>query len=142
MQPTKLVAGGTGATADVELGDESVYNYHGYYAYNFGYRDASARPYVLLGLGATRFGSVDASLGDTQQKIDGGTKFSGTVALGVKSFPFATPKLGLRAEARWTPTYIKSDPNGWWCGYWGCYATSSAQYANQFEFTGGLVLRL
>ncbi len=139
MQPTELEVSGT---TTVSLGDQSVYNYHGYYAYTFGNFDASARPYLLVGLGATSFGAVNATIDDMQQEVGGGTKFSGTLALGLKLFPFASPKFGFRAEARFTPTYIKSDPGGWWCGYWGCYLTEDPQYANQFELLGGIILRL
>ncbi len=138
MQPTDLEVSGT---QTISLGSENIYNYHGYYAYSFLDPDARARPYVLIGLGATQFGSVDATLGNQQQSLGGDTKFSGTGAFGVKMFPFASPKFGLRAEVRWTPTYIKSDPGGWWCGYWGCYVTQDAQYANQWELSGGFILR-
>ena len=35
---------------------------------------------------------------------------------------FPSPKVGIRLETRWTPTYIKTDPEGYWCDpYWGCY---------------------
>jgi hypothetical protein len=30
---------------------QSIYNYHGYFAYDFGDSDAKARPYVLAGWG-------------------------------------------------------------------------------------------
>jgi opacity protein-like surface antigen len=137
-QATSLEIAGLGAKAT--LGDESVYNYHGYVAYNFGDSDASVRPYFLGGLGATQFGSVKVNFGGVQKDIDGTTKFSTTWALGVKLYP--SPKVGIRLEARWTPTYIKSDATGWWCDpYWGCYATGNAQYANQFEMSGGITLR-
>ena len=139
MQPTQLEVSGS---ETVTLGDQSVYNYHGYYSYSFGNRDATARPYLLVGLGATQFGAVDATFGDEQGKIDGGTQFSGTFGLGAKFFPFGSPKFGLRVEARYTPTYIKSDPGGWWCGLWGCYLTEDPQYANQFELNGGIILKL
>jgi opacity protein-like surface antigen len=124
----------------VELGDMSVYNYHGYIAYNFGDVDSTARPYFLGGLGATQFGGVDAEAGGIRRDIDGSTKFSTTWALGVKVNP--SPKLGIRLETRWTPTYVKSDAAGYWCDpYWGCYVGSDAQYSNQFEMSGGLTLR-
>lgn len=139
MQPTQLEVSGS---ETVTLGDQSVYNYQGYYSYSFGNRDATARPYLLVGLGATQFGAVDATFGDEQGSIDGGTQFSGTFGLGAKFFPFGSPKFGLRVEARYTPTYIKSDPGGWWCGLWGCYLTENPQYANQFELNGGIILRL
>jgi len=134
-QPTQLEAGGRDKAT---VGDMNVYNYHGYYSFAFSNIDAVARPYILVGLGATQFGAVSADQGD----LDGGTQFSATFALGAKIFPFASPKFGFRAEARWTPTYIKSDPGGWWCGFYGCYLTEDPQYANQFELNGGIILRL
>ncbi len=133
MQSTSLELGGV---AQRKIGDETIYNYHGYIAYNFGEEDAQVRPYVLGGLGATQFGTVKTSVGD----ISGNTKFSTTWAAGVKLYP--GKNLGLRLEARWTPTYIKSDAAGWWCDpYWGCYMVGNAQYANQFELSGGITLR-
>ena len=45
-------------------------------------------------------------------------------------------------EARWTPTYIKSDAEGWWCDpYWGCYVVGNPQYSYQLELSGGITLR-
>ena len=137
QQSTELEVGGT---STFKLGDLSVRNYHGYYAYNFGDTDATARPYFLIGLGATQYGSITASTGTRTQEIEGETKFSGTAALGLKAFP--SPKVGIRLEGRWTPTYIKSDAAGWWCDpYWGCYMLGDAQYSNQFELSGGLIIR-
>ena len=136
-QSTKLEAGGT---TTLDIADLKVYNYHGYFAYNFGDEDAKARPYILGGLGATQYGSITAGVGGVQHDIGGGSKFSTTWGLGVKVFP--SPKFGIRLEGRWTPTYIKSDSAGWWCDpYWGCYVVSNAQYANQFELSGGITLR-
>jgi hypothetical protein len=118
----------------------SVYNYHGYLAYNFGDSDASVRPYFLGGLGATQYGKIGVNVGNTTRELGGETQFSTTWGLGVKLFP--GPKFGIRLEGRWTPTYIKSDAEGWWCDpYWGCYVVGDAQYANQFELSGGITLR-
>jgi len=115
---------------------QTVYNYHGYLAYNLGDSDATVRPYFLGGLGATQYGSLDTAVGS----IDGETQFSTTWALGLKMFP--SPKFGVRLEARWTPTYIKSDPEGYWCDpYWGCYTVGDAEYSNQFELSGGVIIR-
>lgn len=137
QQSTKLDIGGT---ATVTLGDMSVHNYHGYYAYNAMDEDAKARPYFLFGLGATQFGALTATNAGTQRNIGGTTKFSGTAGLGLKLYP--SPKFGIRLEGRWTPTYIKSDATGWWCDpYWGCYVTEKAQYSNQFEMSGGIIIR-
>jgi hypothetical protein len=137
QQSTELDLGGT---TSVKIGDQKIYNYHGYYAYNIGAADAKARPYFLIGLGATQYGTISASAGGVQRDIQGNTKFSGTTAVGLKIYP--SPKFGIRLEARWTPTYIKSDAVGWWCDpYWGCYTVGDAQYANQFELGGGFTLR-
>jgi opacity protein-like surface antigen len=137
QQKTKLEIGGT---STFDLGDMSVYNYHGYFAYNFGESDAKVRPYVLGGLGITQYGTVNVTVGNVQRDISGNSKFSTTWGAGVKLFP--SPKFGVRLESRWTPTYIKSDATGYWCDpYWGCYVTGNAQYSNQFEFSGGVILR-
>jgi hypothetical protein len=115
---------------------QTVYNYHGYFAYNFGDTDAAARPYILGGLGATQYGSLDTDLGE----IGGETQFSSTWAAGLKIFPGRS--FGIRLEGRWTPTYVKTDPEGYWCDpYWGCYTVGDAEYSNQFELSGGIILR-
>ena len=115
---------------------QSVYNYHGYFAYNFGDTDAAVRPYVLGGLGATQYGSLDTPAGN----IGGETQFSSTWAAGLKLFP--GKNFGIRLEGRWTPTYIKTDPEGYWCDpYWGCYAVGEAEFSTQFELSGGIIFR-
>jgi hypothetical protein len=115
---------------------QNVWNYHGYFAYNFGDPDAAVRPYLLGGLGATQYSSLNTAAGS----IGGETQFSSTWALGLKMFPGRT--FGLRLEGRWTPTYIKSDPEGYWCDpYWGCYTVGDAEFSNQFELSGGIILR-
>ena len=71
--------------------------------------------------------------------IDWETNFSSTWGGGVKGYP--SPGFGISVMARFTPTYIKSDPAGIWCGFYGCYVLEVTQYANQFEISGGLSLR-
>ena len=132
QQSTDLEASGA---VDLSL-PQDLQNYHGYFAYNFGDTDAAARPYLLLGLGATRFGSLETPVGT----VSGETKFSSTWAAGLKIFP--SRNFGIRLEGRWTPTYVKSDPEGYWCDpYWGCYTVADAEFANQFELSGGITLR-
>jgi opacity protein-like surface antigen len=123
-----------------DLGDMSINSYHGYFGYNFGDADAKLRPYILGGIGATNYGAVNyTDAAGKPGSTSGATQFSTTWGAGVKFYPSA--HVGLRFGMRWTPTYIKSDPGGYWCGYWGCYVTSSAQYANQFDFSGGVTIR-
>jgi hypothetical protein len=130
-----------GGTATRDIGDVAIRNYHGIFTYNFGDASSKTRFYFMGGLGATSYGSVDyLNIAGQAKTIDGPTKFSTTWAVGLKAYP--SPKVGLRLQARWTPTYIKSDATGWWCDpYWGCYVTGNAQYSNQFELTGGLSFR-
>jgi hypothetical protein len=92
------------------------------------------------GAGATHYGKVPFSVGNFAGETGGETQFSTTWGLGVKLYP--GPKVGINLLARWTPTYIKSDAEGWWCDpYWGCYVVGDSQYSNQFEFSGGIVFR-
>lgn len=137
QQKSTMVIGGA---VERELGDWSVDNYHFYLAYNTGDLDSKTRFYFLGGLGATHYGSVSfnpVTNPSETREIGGETQFSTTWGLGVKIYPGS--KVGVKLGARWTPTYIKSDADGWWCDpYWGCYVVGDPQYSNQFEFSGGL----
>jgi hypothetical protein len=127
-------------TNTVEVGDMAVTTYHGYFAYNFGAADSPVRPYVLGGIGATTYGSVAFTRAGVSRETEGNTQFSTTWGAGVKFVP--SRGIGVRAGLQWTPTYIKSDAVGWWCDpYWGCYVVGDAQYANQFAFNGGVIVR-
>jgi hypothetical protein len=128
-------------TAERELGDMNVNTYHPYVAFNAGPPDARVRPYLLVGFGATNYGGVDfvranGEAGTTESE----TQFSTTWGAGVKVF--GGSNVGFRAGLQWTPTYIKSDSEGWWCDpYWGCYVVGDAKYSNQFQFNGGVTIR-
>src|SRR5215204_3032343 len=109
-QFSTLVAGGT---AETEIGDLAITTYHGYYAYNFGDPSNRVRPFLLGGMGATHFGSVDFASGGRIGTTGSETQLSFTWGGGVKVFP--APHVGLRLEGRWTPTSVKSDAAGWFC---------------------------
>ena len=131
-----------GGATTRDIGDFTINTYHGYFAYNFGDSSMPIRPYIMGGLGATNFGAVDYTSLITGQPAQTGsaTKFSSTWGAGVKFFP--TPHVGARVGVQWTPTYIKSDPGGWWCDpFWGCYLVGNAQYANQIDISGGISFR-
>ena len=117
QQATEL---GLRGTTTVKLGDLNINNYHGYYAYNFGDAAAAVRPYILVGLGATQYAEVTATVSGTSRDIPSDTRFSGTGAVGVKVYP--GENFGLSLEGRWTQTYLTTSNEGWWCDpYWGCY---------------------
>jgi hypothetical protein len=132
---------GLEGTATREVGDLAINTYHPYVAFNAGARDARVRPYLLVGFGATNYGSVDFTRADgTAASTGSETQFSTTWGAGVKVF--GSSNVGFRAGLQWTPTYIKTDSEGWWCDpYWGCYVVGDAQYANQFQFNGGVTIR-
>ena len=136
-QPTTVQVAGPSKTTDVA--DMNIDGYHVYGAYYFGDPDGKVRPYILLGLGATNYGGFSYQTSAGTQTTSGNAQFSSTWGAGVKFYP--SPKAGLQFGVQWTPTYIKSDPDGWWCGWYGCYVVSDAQYSNQFEFIGGVTFR-
>ena len=127
-------------TATTELGDLTINSYHPYVAFNLTPADAAIRPYLLIGFGATSYSGVTFTrVGGVQAETEGDTQYSGTFGAGVKIF---AGNFGLRLGAQWTPTYIKTDSDGWWCDpYWGCYVVGDAQYANQFQLNAGVTLR-
>jgi outer membrane protein W len=138
QQVSTLEVAGTRTT---EIGDFKVATYHGAFVYNAGDPDATVRPFIFLGAGATDYPGVNFTAVNGQtREIGGSSKFSGTFGAGIKAYPSST--VGIRLQARWTPTYIKSDAEGYWCDpYWGCYTVGDAQYSNQFQFSGGITLR-
>lgn len=125
----------SGSVAEEDIMDLDVNNYHGYGAYNFGVH-GPVQPFFLFGLGATEF-----STGDFQgHDIDDETKFSTIWGGGVKYY--ANESIGLKFSGLWTPTYIKTDADGWWCDpFYGCFVTGDSDYSNQFEFSGGFLYR-
>jgi hypothetical protein len=137
-QPTTLQISGTTTT---DLADINIDGYHGFGAYYFGDPEGKVRPYIMGGLGMTNYGGISFTKANGQKAdISGQAQFSTTWGAGVKIYP--SPQAGVQFGVQWTPTYIKSDTEGWWCDpWWGCYVVGSAQYANQFEFVGGLSFR-
>ena len=61
---------------------------------------------MLIGLGATNYGSVDVTIAGVNRSLGGETQFSTTWAAGVK---LAARAVGIRLAMEWTPTYIKTD---------------------------------
>jgi len=137
QQLSKLEVSGTKI---VDVGDMTISTYHGTFTYNFGAHDAAVRPYLMGGLGATSFGSVDYVGNRGPGTINSSTRFSTTWGAGAKFY--GASKVGARVGVLWTPTYISSEAAGYWCDpYWGCYLVGNAKYSNQFELQGGVTFR-
>ena len=138
-QSSKLTAEGVGK---VDVADLKVDNYHVNFVYHWGDSDAKVRPFAFGGLGATsyRFGTAFIIPPGGTGNLGSETKFSTTWGGGVKFF--ATPNIGIKATARWTPTYVKSGSAGVWCDPWyGCWVLPDPDYSNQFDISGGITFR-
>lgn len=129
-------------SSDRELTDMSINNYHGTVTWLAGSSRSVARPFFMFGLGATHYSPSDVG----SQSIDSEFKFSTTYSVGVKLYQ--GERVGFSLAARWTPTYIKSDPGGIYCSpYWGpwwgpsCVQLADPDYSNQYEFTAGIIFR-
>jgi hypothetical protein len=141
-QSGKLLAGVRGG-GEQEITEMPIYNYHGVFTYNIGEEDSTVRPFVFGGLGATQYSPDSFSItrpgSVTTVDLGGLTKFSTTWGGGVKIFP--SKSFGFKLGARWTPTYITSDPDGIWCTPFYCYVVGDSKFSHQFEFSGGVVVR-
>jgi opacity protein-like surface antigen len=137
-QSSELVAQGS---RDLKIADLGIDNYHLAFINNFGSPLDRMRPFLFGGLGMTYFRGIEFEdqNGQTRQ-ASGDGQFSTTWGGGVK---FAlNERFGFSLEFKWTPTYVKSDPAGYWCDpLWGCYTTSDADYVNQWKFGGTLLAR-
>jgi hypothetical protein len=141
-QSSEITARGNLASApERTISKMNIDNYHVNFVYNWGESDAKLRPYAYVGLGATNYSpSGGVLVGAPGRTLEGNAQFSTTWGAGVKYY--VAPSIGLKAGMRWTPTYIKSDPAGYWCDpFYGCWALSDPDYSHQFEFTGGITFR-
>jgi len=137
VQQSTLEVGGT---RTIDLGEFDIKNYHGLLSYHWGPARAALRPYVFAGVGLTHYREV---ITDLPEQVDiflpSNIRLSTTWGGGVKAY---RGRFGARVEGRWTPTYIRSTTDGWYCSeFWGCWTTGDAQIANQIEFTGGVLVR-
>jgi hypothetical protein len=116
---------------NVPLFDVAVNYFHGGFLFHRPYGDWL--PYFNFHLGATWF--------DPKGDPDGITRFSWALGLGAKRFISET--VGIRLQARWDGTYIRSG-NDYFCdpftGF--CYTYTSSVAMWQGELTGGLIFRL
>jgi hypothetical protein len=120
----ELTARGATGVAEVTISKMHIDNYHVNFVYNWGESDAKLRPYAFVGLGATNYSpSGNVLVGAPGRTLDGNAQFSTTWGAGVKYY--VAPSVGVKASMRWTPTYIKSDPAGYWCDpFYGCWLLS------------------
>ena len=113
------------AQATQELFDVTIDQLQGSLVYQFGGAESRLRPFVTAGAGASIFSSPD---------IESETKLSFGIGGGLKWLP--SKRLGLRLQARYTPTYL-NDQGSDFCDPFGFCQS----WLNQFELAGGVSLR-
>ncbi len=98
--------------------------------------DSKVMPFVMAGLGATRY-HADAGSRRLSQ-----TYFSFALGAGIKYF--FSSHFGLRGEARWSPTLLSASDSSFWCSIGGagadCVIKLKAALQHQLDLTGGVVI--
>jgi opacity protein-like surface antigen len=108
-----------------EMFDVHVDQLQGAFVFRFGDAEAALRPFLSAGAGAALFSAPTL---DTEAKL--------SFALGGGLQWRASGRVGVRAQARYTPTYL-NDTSSDFCDPFGfCQG-----WLHQFEMTGGLVVR-
>jgi opacity protein-like surface antigen len=126
---------------EFKLASMNVDGYQGNIVYNWGEGHSRVRPFMFFGLGATHYSPGDYEPGIPGTRIDSATKFATNWGAGVKFYPGHA--IGIKATARYTPTFVKSDPGGLWCDpfYPTCWVVNDLDYSNQFEMSAGVTFR-
>jgi opacity protein-like surface antigen len=126
-QPTQVHGRLNDGGKHPEQFDAKLDQFHGNLLFNFN-PDEKLRPFILLGLGATRAASSDASKTNFSFALGGGIKY------------FFTENMGVRLQARYTPTYLFTTSGGTWCNWWGvCWVVPNDHYMNQADVTVGWI---
>ena len=108
-----------------------VDQYHANFLFHPADEGSHNQPFLVFGLGASTF--------NPRAALSSRTQFSFELGGGIKHF--FTPHVGLRLEAKWTPTYLRSNEE-WFCnGFDQCYSVSDPVYAQQGEVSSGIIFR-
>ena len=129
-QPTNATANyNSGGSLGTKVGF-TMDQYHGDFLFSLADHGSKVEPFVLVGFGASNMHGGGSST----------TKFSFGVGGGLKYF--VTQHIGLRVQARYTPTYAYTTSGGIWCNWWGyCWSVPNDHFLNQGDVTGGVVFR-
>lgn len=130
-QPTQLGAHvfNTNTIAAVTDATLDMYQFSG--LYEFGQETAKWKPFAVAGLGFTHI--------DSNGVLNFENRFSFNVGGGVKYF--FSRHVGLRLEARYSPTQTTST-TGLVCDpFFGCFTTRIHNYAQQGQANAGIIFR-
>jgi opacity protein-like surface antigen len=130
-QPTSLTAHNVADDTYTFLTNAKLDMYQFSLLYQFRDPDAKLRPFMVAGLGFTHF--------DTHQVLDFSNRFSYNLGLGVKYYLIRN--LGLRLDARWSPSHT-TQSNVIFCDFFfGCFPTTITNRAEQGQVNAGVIFR-
>jgi hypothetical protein len=123
-----------GGGADLKVFSLNTNQYLGDFVVHFKDRESRLRPFVLFGAGAT-------NLAPDRSHVNSITRFAWVFGGGVKYK--LSKHLGVRLQAKWSPTYINTTTEGIWCDpFWfGCWAKGDSVFLKEFDGTAGLTFR-
>jgi opacity protein-like surface antigen len=121
-------------TPSVKVFSLNQNQYMGNFLFHLTPRDEKLRPFVFVGLGAS-------SLSPDRDGVNGTTRFAFAAGAGAKYN--LSKHFGLRGQFKYSPTYISSTADGYWCDpFWGgCWVTGHDHYLHEFDISGGFTLR-
>lgn len=128
------VAQPVGGGSDIKVFNLNQNQYLGNFLFHFADRESKMRPFAFFGLGAS-------DLSPDRSGVNGTTRFA--FALGAGAKYNLSKHLGLRGQAKWSPTYITTTDGGYWCDpFWGgCWVVGNDHYLHEFDVSGGIILR-
>jgi len=127
-QATNAVGRLNGGGDHPEKFDANLDQYHGNFVLTFS-PDEKLRPFLLFGAGVSRAAAGGDSRSNFSFAVGGGVKY------------FFTDHMGVRLQARYTPTYLFTTPGGTWCNWWGvCWVIPNDHYMSQGDVTAGWIL--
>jgi opacity protein-like surface antigen len=120
--------------ADRKVFSLNTNQYLGDFLMHFKDRESRLRPFVLFGAGVT-------NLAPDRSHVNSITRFAWVFGGGVK-YNF-NKHVGLRLQAKWSPTYINTTTVGVWCDpFWaGCWTKGDSVFLNEIDTTAGLTFR-
>lgn len=121
-----FVGGGT-----ERIGEASLPMFQWSFLYQFLQPGAKLQPYAVAGIGFTSY--------NTNGIIDLGNQLAFNVGGGVKYF--FTSHVGVRLEARYSPSRTTEGVGEYCDPFFGCYSTTVHNYANQGQANLGVIFR-
>jgi opacity protein-like surface antigen len=123
-----------GGGSDVKIFKLNQNQYMGNFVFHFTSQESKLRPFAFIGLGAS-------DLSTNRSGVSGVTRFA--FALGGGAKYNISKHLGLRGQAKWSPTYLTTTDEGYWCDpFWGgCWVIGNDHFLHEFDITGGITLR-